>query len=243
MFTKNYAKVIQSLQSKKFRQKYNLFVVEGIKSVKELTNTNYQIENLFFTAGNWDKTWPNASQITPAQLKQISSFANPNQVLAVCKMPEPKKFVKSPQLSLVLDDVRDPGNLGTIIRLADWFGVEQIICSSNSVDVYNPKCIQASMGSFAAVDVFYDDLPSLLQNSEAPIFGTFMEGENIYQNKLPNHAFLVLGNEANGISEELKELCNTKLSIPHFGKQHKTESLNVAMATSIFLSEYRRVNP
>ena len=141
---------------------------------------------------------------------------------------------------MALDDIRDPGNLGTIIRLCDWFGIEQIICSKETVDLFNPKVIQATMGSISRVILTYCDLADFLSKSILPVFGTFMDGENIYQANLPQEAILVMGNEANGISDAIQKVIEFKVSIPRFSKLQQTESLNVSTATAIFLSEFRR---
>jgi TrmH family RNA methyltransferase len=139
-----------------------------------------------------------------------------------------------------LDDVRDPGNLGTIIRLCDWYGVEQLVCSEQTVDVYNPKVVQATMGSISRVSVSYIDLEKYLKRANTTIFGTFMDGKNVYKEELPQEGILILGNEANGISEKLEKLVTNRVAIPRFGNLQQTESLNVATATAIFLSEFKR---
>jgi TrmH family RNA methyltransferase len=148
--------------------------------------------------------------------------------------------IKQSGLILALDSIRDPGNLGTILRLCDWFGIEQIICSKDAVDLYNPKVIQATMGSISRVSVHYIDLVEFIRKTQLPIYGTFMEGNNIYKTKLPKEGIIIMGNEANGISLELEKLCKNKLAIPRFGSLQKTESLNVATATAIVLSEFKR---
>jgi TrmH family RNA methyltransferase len=155
------------------------------------------------------------------------------------QIPEPELSTPS-GLIVALDAVRDPGNLGTIIRLCDWYGIEQLWCNEQTVDLYNPKVVQASMGSLARVKVQYLDLEKQIKETNLPVFGTFMDGENIYQKKLPNEGILILGNEANGISSAIENLVTTRLAIPRFGKIQKTESLNVATATAIFLSEFKR---
>ena len=141
---------------------------------------------------------------------------------------------------LALDDIRDPGNLGTILRLCDWFGIKQIICSKETVDIYNPKVVQATMGSIARVNVNYVDLKTFIAEANVPVFGTFMDGENIYQSNLPQSGIIIMGNEANGISSEIEKIVTSRLTIPRFGELQKTESLNVATATAIILSEFKR---
>jgi TrmH family RNA methyltransferase len=159
--------------------------------------------------------------------------------LALFQIPEPELMAPS-GLIVALDAVRDPGNLGTIIRLCDWYGIEQLWCNEQTVDLYNPKVVQATMGSLARVKVRYLDLEKQISETKLPVFGTFMDGENIYQKHLPNEGILILGNEANGISSAIENLVTTRLAIPRFGKIQKTESLNVATATAIFLSEFKR---
>jgi TrmH family RNA methyltransferase len=178
-------------------------------------------------------------QISERELRSISSLTAPNEVLTIFKIPETKPVLKR-GLAVALDDVNDPGNLGTIIRLCDWFDIPQILCSQNSVDCYNPKVVQSSMGSLARVQINYLDLADHLKNEKRTIYGTFMEGESLYKTSFEEDGILVMGNEANGISDEIRSLVDLELGIPQFGSQHKTESLNVAMATAIFLSEMRR---
>ena len=159
--------------------------------------------------------------------------------MGVFKIPEQKLF-RDKGLTVALDGINDPGNLGTIIRLCDWFGIEQLICSNGTVDCYNPKVVQASMGSLARVSVLYTDLKQFLGVSDLPVYAAFMNGESIYSTKLDKQAILVMGNEANGISKEISELVTQKISIPRFGDLQQTESLNVATATAILLNEFRR---
>ena len=159
--------------------------------------------------------------------------------MAVFKIPVEQK-IDSTGLTVVLDDIKDPGNLGTIIRLCDWFGVSQIVCSLQSVDIYNPKVVQATMGSITRVAVFYTDLEEYLNNSDAKIYGTFMEGENIYKTSLPTNGIVVFGNEANGISKTIEKFITNKIAIPRFGTLQTTESLNVAAAAAIVISEFKR---
>ena len=155
------------------------------------------------------------------------------------RIPEEKPVVES-GLILALDDIRDPGNLGTILRLSDWFGISHVVCSNETVDIYNPKVVQATMGSITRVNVIYTDLEAFLDQTELPVFGTFMDGANIYEQKLPENGIIVMGNEANGISASIEKLATERLSIPRFGNLQLTESLNVATATAIILSEFKR---
>ncbi len=241
MVSKNQIKLINSLQQKKFRQVHQLFLAEGVKIIHELIESNFVLEHLFVTEKLFEEVDEKLKfLITESELKKISCLATPNNCLAVFKMPLQKPFQNS-GLIVVLDDIRDPGNLGTIIRLCDWFGISQMVCSKNTVDVYNPKVVQATMGSLSRVSIFYSNLEDYLLKSNQVIFGTFMDGQNIYKEKLPNEGILVFGNEANGISKEVEKLIQRKLAIPRFGTLQQTESLNVATATAIFLSEFKRL--
>jgi TrmH family RNA methyltransferase len=177
--------------------------------------------------------------VTENDLKKITCLSSPNNCLALFQIPTQKNQEIS-GLTIVLDDIRDPGNMGTIIRLCDWYGVNNIICSDQTVDIYNPKVVQATMGSIARVNVYYENLNTFLPTLDLPIYGTFMDGKNVYKEILPKNAILVLGNEANGISTEIEKLTTNKIAIPKFGSIKKAESLNVAMATAIFLSEFKR---
>lgn len=240
MVSKNQIKLITSLEHKKFRQKNKLFIAEGVKVIQELLLSNFELEHLYVTEPIFDElNEKHITTISTTDLKKISCLATPNNCLAIFKIPDEKPVLES-GLTLALDDIRDPGNLGTIIRLCDWFGVTQIICSDQSVDLYNPKVVQATMGSLARVNVTYLNLPDYLAKTHRTVLGTFMNGANVYQENLPSDAILVLGNEANGISKEVEKTITQRLSIPRFGTVKKTESLNVAMATAVFLSEFKR---
>ena len=243
MLSKSQIKIITSLKQKKYRNKYGLFVVEGKKSVLEFLNstqTKFELADLFYTEEFSELNINNSFKISELELKKISFLKTPNQVLAVFKISKDLKPIIENGLVLALDNIKDPGNLGTIIRLCDWFGVSQLVCSLETVDCYNEKVIQASMGSLTRVSIVYTDLSQYLENSKLPIFATVMSGKNIYQEKLPKNAVLVMGNEANGISENSLQRTQNKISIPKFGELQQTESLNVATATAIFLSEFRR---
>ncbi|HLP64035.1 RNA methyltransferase [Flavobacterium sp.] len=240
MVSKNQIKLITSLEQKKFRQKHKLFIAEGVKVIQELLLSNFELEHLYVTEPVFENTNEKLiSTIGESDLKKISCLSTPNNCLALFKIPEGKSIDES-GLVIALDDIRDPGNFGTIIRLCDWFGVRQIICSEQTVDVYNPKVIQATMGSVARVNVSYVDLPQHLKTTKKTVFGTFMNGKNVYQETLSADGILVLGNEANGISKEVEKHITQRLAIPRFGAIKKTESLNVATATAIFLSEFKR---
>lgn len=236
MLTNKETKLINSLVKKKFRQKYNKFVVEGVKIIKEVINSPIKIDKIYSTADVFEVPSGQIELISEQELKKISQLVQPNTALAVCEIPEPLP-IQTDGFILALDDVRDPGNLGTIIRLADWFGIKQIICSNETVELYNPKVIQSTMASFLRVQVNYVDLEGFLKEYPHPILGTFMEGENIYRAELPKQSVLLLGNEANGISKSISEWVTQKVSIPRMGDLQQTESLNVAMATGIILGE------
>lgn len=240
MISKNQIKQISQLKQKKFREIDQKFIAEGIKVIQELIASDLKLVHIYVTEYfDFGVSSNLVTQISETDLKKISALTNPNTCLAVFEMPN----LNLPQpngLKVALDDVRDPGNLGTIIRLCDWFGISDLICSEASVDVYNPKVVQATMGSMTRVDVHYVDLKKYLQETNVPIYGTFMDGNNIYKEQLKTEGIIVMGNEANGISVEIEKLVTHRISIPRFGDLQVTESLNVATATAITLSEFRR---
>ena len=236
--SKNHLKLITSLSQKKYRQKHKLFVVEGIKVVEEFLNSDYELELLFSTEDNYTNLESFIS-VTEVELKKISNLKTPNKVVAIFKIPEIKSINNS-GLTVALDTINDPGNLGTIIRLCDWFGVQQLICSTDTVDCYNTKVVQASMGSLTRVSITYINLQEYIEKVSIPTFIADMDGNNVYKEELPKEAILVMGNEANGVSERIKKTIRNKISIPRFGNVQQTESLNVATATAILLSEFRR---
>ncbi|MGB0880557.1 MAG: TrmH family RNA methyltransferase [Polaribacter sp.] len=238
--SKNQLKLITSLSQKKYRQKHQLFIAEGIKLVQEMVKSSFSVERIFCTD---DFSIPisddRITRISDANLKKISHLKTPNKVLGIFKIPD-EKPLQNNGLILALDTINDPGNLGTIIRLCDWFGITQLICSTATVDCYNPKVVQASMGSLTRVSIQYIDLEEYLKEINLPTFIADINGENVYQINLPKEGILILGNEANGVSESIKTLVKNKVSIPRFGNIQQTESLNVATATAILLSEFRR---
>ncbi|KIA90339.1 RNA methyltransferase [Kaistella jeonii] len=237
MLTAHKIKILQSLDQKKFRQKYNLFLVEGNKTVKEIPFSEYKIKEIFSV--NPDSLSVETSLITeilPSELKKISFLQHPKDSVAVCELKE-ERILENDSVQIILDGIQDPGNLGTIIRLADWFGISQIICSEDTVDFYNPKVIQASMGSFLRVNLVYQNLESYLSNCDSAIIGTDMDGESFYDYSFPKKFNLVMGNEGNGIRPEIEKLLTDKITIPRFGKSQATESLNVSMATGIILGQ------
>lgn len=240
MVSKNQIKLITSLQHKKFRNTHQFFIAEGVKLIQEFLDSNYVLEHLYETEALFEQVSnTQKTLIKEADMNRISAFSSASPCLAILKIPPPTKIIDK-GIIVALDDIRDPGNLGTIIRLCDWFGVTQLVCSHESVDVYNPKVIQACMGSITRVRINYADLNAYVSQSKLPVYGTFMEGKNVYSEELPEEAIIILGNEANGISRELEKIIENRLSIPRFGAIQKTESLNVASATAIFLSEFKR---
>ena len=247
MLSKNKIKYIRSLELKKNRKEEQVFVAEGHKLVGDLLG-HFPCRLLVAT-----RTWLDRNpkvqaeeiiEVTPDELTRASLQKTPQEVLAVFDQPvyEMDASVASKELCLALDDVQDPGNLGTIIRLADWFGIEHIFCSQGTVDVYNPKTIQATMGALARVKLHYCHLPSLIASlGDTPVYGTFLDGENMYGKELSSHGLIVMGNEGNGISDEVGKLVNERLYIPNYPPQRETsESLNVAIATSVICAEFRR---
>ncbi|SFD40438.1 RNA methyltransferase, TrmH family [Algibacter lectus] len=238
MLSKSQIKLITSLKQKKYRQDLGFFVVEGVKTIKELLASNLELHALY-TTESFNIDAKDEFLISETDLKRISFLKTPNTALAVFKIPE-QTPVETKGLIVALDDVRDPGNLGTIIRLCDWFGIKQLVCSKATVDCFNPKVIQATMGSITRVNISYVDLETFLKDTDLPVFGAFMDGENVYKKQLPQHGVLVMGNEANGVSKAVEALITEKISIPRFGDLQATESLNVATATSILISEFRR---
>ena len=240
MVSKNQIKLITSLQQNQYRKVHGLFLAEGLKVIQELLNSNFILHHLYVTEAIFEEVpGQKKTVISEAELKKISALSTPNNCLALFEIPTAQKLSKE-GLLVALDDIRDPGNLGTILRLCDWFGIKDVVCSEETADVYNPKVVQATMGSITRVNVVYTDLEAFLKTTPLPIFGTFMDGENIYKKKLPKTGIIVMGNEANGISSGVEQLCTQRIAIPRFGDLQQTESLNVATATAIILSEFRR---
>lgn len=237
MLTAHTIKIIKSLDKKKFRQKYNLFLVEGNKIIKELPNSSYKIIELFsINPDQLSEITCKKTQISENELRKISFLQNPKDSVALCELKD--NVVKNePKKQLVLDGIQDPGNLGTLIRLADWFGLEQMICSDDTADFYNPKVIQASMGSFTRVNIVYTKLDDFLKNSPNENIGTDMEGEKLYTYKFPEKMNIILGNEGNGMRSETEKYLKTNISVPRFGNYQNTESLNVSVAAAIILGQ------
>ena len=243
MISKNQLKYIRQLEQKKYRRREGLFVAEGTKVVGDLLQ-RYRPEAVFATAD-----WQAPAGITPQlvtddELRRISFLQHPQQVLALFPLPSVNSLPSSvnSELSLALDGVQDPGNLGTIIRIADWFGISTIICSEDTVDAWNPKVVQATMGSIARVNIIYNNLPDFLDSLPAdfPVYGTFLDGDNIYTQELTREGLIIMGNEGNGISEAVRAKVNRRLLIPDFHQGETADSLNVAIATAITCSEFRR---
>lgn len=240
MLINRHIKLLNQINQKKNRLELGLFAAEGIKSVRELIEGGMVLKYLFATS-EYENNFHSEALVTvdAATLKKLSNLKTPSGVLGVFEIPQKPSLIRS-GLTLVLDEINDPGNLGTIIRLCDWFGVDQLVCSNNTVDCYNPKVVQASMGSLARVSIVYCDLEEFLKNDGRPVYGTFLKGNSIYQCDLKPDMILIMGNEANGISSGIEKLVTDRITIPGFGKEHKTESLNVATATAVILSEFCR---
>ncbi len=239
MVSKNQLKLIKNLHQKKYRNQYQLFFVEGIKTVNELLKSDFEVDGLYVVGDSAAQFSSLATTIiSEKDLKKISALRSPSGVLGVFKMPKPKKVLAQDWI-VALDEVRDPGNLGTVIRLCDWFGIEHLICSKGTVDCYNPKVLQATMGSIARVNIVYEDLGTLIEGTELPVFGAFMDGANVHHEKLPEAGILLMGNEANGISDAVAQNIQKKIGIPQFGDP-SAESLNIATATAILLNEIRK---
>ena len=238
MYSNNQRKLILQLNKKKFRLANKLFVAEGKKVVNELINAGWPYKMLFSTEDNFNK---NADVIKDEEMKKITHFNSPSPVLGVFELPDKKKILEE-HTTIAVDGISDPGNLGTIIRLCDWFGLSELFCSNDTVDCFNPKVIQASAGSIVRVRCHYfNDLGKSLESLNKPIFGTTTNGESIYSTKLLDKASYVFGSEAHGLSESLLSQLNGELSIPKLRLDgSKPESLNVATATAIFLSELNR---
>lgn len=249
MLTKAQLKLIKSLEHKKFRKETALFVAEGGKTVGDLLECGLECE-LIIADKEWisKHTLPTKKEITEVSsedIKKASFLRTPQGVLALFRIPQYETSNSHParELCLALDNVQDPGNMGTIIRIADWFGIEHIYCNSGSADAYNPKTVQATMGAIGRVKIHYTDLPAFIASlgSDIPVYGTFLNGENIYSRQLTECGLVVMGNEGNGIGKECKALINERLFIPNYPAGRDTsESLNVSTATAIICSEFRR---
>ena len=254
MLSKNQIKFVNLLKQKKYIQEHNLFIAEGTKIVTELLNSKIQVKQIYGTSDFFRNVTIDKQierfEIKETELDRISALTTPNGVLAVCEIPVPELDINTlkDKLTLVLDDIKDPGNLGTIIRIADWFGIESIICSNETAYAFNPKVIQATMGSIARIKLYYTDLTEFfkVQSSKFKVqsFGALLEGESIYTKQLSSEGFIVIGNESKGISENVLPFITDKINIPSFSHYKsgggEAESLNAAIATSIICSEFRR---
>lgn len=246
MLSKNTVKFIKSLHQKKFRNQEQLFFVEGMKSVLEVLESDFHVEKLFVTESFLEtfrdrilKTSSEMILVTQKQLESMGQYLSNDSALAVVRMKPNRYFsLEKGELAIALDDVRDPGNLGTIVRIADWYGIKKLVFSEQTAEFYNPKVIQASMGSFTRVQFFYQDLHSVLTEWDVPIYGAFLNGKNIHQLDSLIPGVILMGNESKGISEEVAELVNEKLTIPGFGN---AESLNVAIATAVLCDNFVRL--
>lgn len=247
MISKNQLKLIHSLEQKKQRKKTGLFLVQGEKNVAELFNSDFVIKHIFATSTYINKNSAFLRdngvielilEATDEELKKAGTLVSNNSVIAIVECKEAAlPVIRGNELILVLDQVGDPGNLGTIIRVADWYGIQHIVCSPDCADFYNPKVIAASMGSFVRVNVSHADLTEYLSVQTKPIYGAFLEGQNIHNAELAKSGFIVMGSESHGISSSIAKLITDKITIPSFGQ---AESLNVAMATGIILDNFKR---
>jgi RNA methyltransferase, TrmH family len=245
MLSKSQISLLKSLQQKKFRREHGFFLAEGLKSITEFVNSPYNIEAVYHTPAFHPKVLNlsrkiNLCEISVTDMEKISSLSTAQDVIAQISIPAwpsiNEKELKG-RFSLALDGIQDPGNMGTIIRIADWFGISDIVCSEDTVDVYNPKVVQASMGSLARVRVHYADLGKFLSSVKLPVFGALLDGENIYNTDFGNEGLMLMGNEGNGIRPEILKSITKAITIPRIGK---AESLNVAIATALCCSEISR---
>ena len=243
MISKNQVKLIRQLEQKKYRQREGLFVAEGPKVVGDLMR-RWQPAAVFATDDYTPPVAVEVQRITADELRRISLLQHPQQVLALFPLPNIQRSTFNVQGSIILalDGVQDPGNLGTIIRIADWFGIDDIVCSEDTADAWNPKVVQATMGSIARVNISYTNLPALLDRlpADVPVYGTLLDGDNIYSQPLSAGGIIVMGNEGNGLSAEVRRRVTHRLLIPSFREGDTAESLNVAVATAIVCSEFRR---
>lgn len=245
MLSKNTVKFIKSLQQKKFRKQEQAFFVEGSKNVTELLGSNFSVSHLLYTAKFAEchpelilRSGMDSYEVSEKTLASIGSFVSNDSALAVAAIKSNTPLnVEQNELAIALDDVRDPGNLGTIIRIADWYGIKKLILSEETADFYNPKVLNSSMGSFTRVDFYYTDLGRYLAGVDLPVYGAFLAGENIHQINLSAEGIILMGNEARGISDKLSPMVTRKITIPSFGQ---AESLNVAVATAVICDNFRR---
>ena len=252
MLSKHLTNIIQNLEKKKFREKYNLFKIEGEKLVQELFLSDMKVDTLIarpsWIERNKQKAQSyNTIEVNEIGMGRVSNFKSLPEVIALAQIPVKEhspEEIKN-ELSIVLNGIQDPGNLGTILRLSDWFGVRHVFCDHDCANIFNPKSVQASMGAIFRVNVFYLDLVEFIPqfvDQDFPCYGAFLEGENIYRTELRTKGFIVMGNEGNGISPEIERFVTRKITIPSFAHSpYSTESLNVGVATGIILSEFKRI--
>jgi TrmH family RNA methyltransferase len=257
MLSKRQLQFVNALKQKKNREESQLFVAEGSKLVLDLLDSDIEVQYLFgtesFFNANKIDIGIECTQVNQGELERLSTLVTANEVVAVCKIPDKVLNIDilNEKLVLVLDDIRDPGNMGTIIRIADWYGIETIICSNNSADIYNSKVVQSTMGSIARVNLHYVDLDSFFDDvknknwaEKMPVYGALLDGANIYESALTKSGFIVIGNESKGISDAIQKRITTKISIPSFShftaSKGEAESLNAAVAAAIICSEFRR---
>ncbi|WP_303179797.1 RNA methyltransferase [uncultured Butyricimonas sp.] len=252
MLSKHLTNIIQNLEKKKFREKYNLFKIEGEKLVQELFLSDMKVDTLIarpsWIERNKQKAQSyNTIEVNEIEMGRVSNFKSLPEVIALAQIPVKEhspEEIKN-ELSIVLNGIQDPGNLGTILRLSDWFGVRHVFCDHDCANIFNPKSVQASMGAIFRVNVFYLDLVEFIPqfvDQDFPCYGAFLEGENIYRTELRTKGFIVMGNEGNGISPEIERFVTRKITIPSFAHSpYSTESLNVGVATGIILSEFKRI--
>lgn len=247
MLSKSQISFIKSLHQKKYRKENGLFCIEGIKSIGEFINSNYKLHSIYYNPtffSSLPKFPANIKlfEVNNAELDKISTLQTPQGILALVHMPVQQKLNPESlrnKFSLVLDDVQDPGNLGTIIRTADWFGIQDLICSEHTVEVYNPKTVQATMGSLARMRIHYTDLATFIGDASLPVYGALLNGNSIYNIDWGTEGLILLGNEGHGISEELIAKITTSVTIPRIGE---AESLNVAISAAIFCSELGKLS-
>jgi TrmH family RNA methyltransferase len=249
MLSKNQLKYIQSLHQKKHRQQQGAFLVEGAKSVQEVLQSDFQIELVVATEVFYkENAHLTDHQRTPVEIASVTdleragTLESNNAALAVVRTKENRPLLAEPgEIALILDDIRDPGNLGTILRIADWYGVRKILCSETTADVYNPKVISASKGSFTRVQWWYGDIKQVLSQTagQLAVYGAFLDGDEVHTLAFGKSGYLVMGNESNGIRPELAPFITQRVTIPRYGD---AESLNVGIATAVLLDNIRRVN-
>ena len=246
MITKAEIKTVRSLADKKGRDEHGLFVAEGEKIIRELAASHMEVVKIYALEGVMEDMGSRVCRVSGAEMERLSMLKTANNSLAVVKIPQGRFSLESAEKNMVLalDGVANPGNLGTLIRLADWFGIEEVVCSPSTADCFNPKVVQATMGAIIRVRVHYCDLPPLLREARGrgiEVCGTFLDGENIYEAALPSSGFVVMGNEGHGISDLVSSTVSRRLHIPPYPSHRQgSESLNVSAAAAVVCSEFRR---